>query len=567
MKMNKICSKCNREWPDEFLACPLCGTVLTQGDGATNVNLNLGDANAISGGVSLSDSHAVTNNTANTTTNHIDSHDITTNNITKIEREKSPEEIRHENELQFREACQEVYSDRIMTSEEKRRLDDLQIKLGIDEETAARIISDVSKKSVRKSAILSPVHAISFNNIKTAIVSNNMDVVERLKPQLRAMAQKYSSEEIQYVYYMLQAILHPSDCVKEYHTHKDDKYWQTFWTSVAYRKLGDVEKSELLVMDVGDKWIDTIPQENIFILASMNAILDGDMETAKILYDNVTGEHSPHLAVLVGCLYTLFYRDIPQTDETKKMAEDGVFYKTHLFKNAFDFEESCRDDLEDTCKTITGTEYFNVSSTGDILDENVQKKVQKEQKKVLDISPKTDVVNNIEQDVEILKIWADNEFSEKFITLHFDLKLHKKTDRIYIVAISTRFDFEQGRIPERLFSWQAWCWDIEDSMSGVLLENKIIHFTPEDLEQCSGFNDPDEHFLVFDGTQQVTMAFVVFCKSNKNDVTENEAKEALNRPANIFEMSINAISHTFSGTDIFVLNSRMCTPQKIIIEP
>ena len=338
--MSKKCSKCGREWPDEFMVCPLCRNVLGQEGGASSVNLNLGDANAISGGVSLSDSHSVTNNTTNTITSQIDSHNVTTNNITKIEREKSPEEIRHENELQFREACKEVYLDRIMTSEEKRRLDDLQAKLGIDEETAARIISDVSRKSVRKSAILSPVHAISFNNIKTAIIGNNLKVVERLMPQLKAMVQKYSAEEIQYLYYMLQAVLHPSDCVNEYQNHKDDKYWQTFWTSVAYRKLGDVEKSELLVTDVGDKWIDTIPQENTFILASVNAILDGDIETAKMLYDNVTGEHSPHLSILVGCLYTQFYQDIPQTDATKKMAEDGTFYTSHLLNNLVKFFEA-----------------------------------------------------------------------------------------------------------------------------------------------------------------------------------------------------------------------------------
>ena len=340
--MSKNCPKCGREWPDEFMACPLCGIILTQECEATSVNLNLGDANAISGGVSLSDSHAVTNNTVNTTTNIIDSHNITTNNFTKIEKEKRPEEIRHENELIFREACKEVYSDRIMTSEEKRRLDDLQAKLGIDEETAARIISDVSRKSVRKSAILSPVHAISFNNIKTAIIGNNLNVAERLMPQLKAMAQKYSTEEIQYVYYMLQAVLHPSDCVKEYQNHKEDKYWQAFWTSVAYRKLRDVERSELLVLDVGDKWIDTIPQENTFILASVNAIIDGDMGTAKTLYDNVTGEHSPLLAVLVGCLYTLFYQDIPQTEEMIKMAEDGIFYSSNLLNNAVKIVETRR---------------------------------------------------------------------------------------------------------------------------------------------------------------------------------------------------------------------------------
>lgn len=330
--MSKMCPKCNKEWPDEFKACPLDGTsLISKPQESAGFSMNLGDANAISGGVNMSDNHSVSNNTVNNTTNNVDSHNVITNHITQVEREKTPEELKHDRELTYREECIKLYRNGIMTSEGKRKLEDLQYQLGIDEDSASRISSEVAKRSEKKSSSLSPVHQITFNNIKTAINANRLDLVNRLMAQLKAMVQRYSVEEIQFTYYMLLAILHPKECIEEYKSHKEDKYWQAFWSSIAYRRVGGIEKSELLVADVGDKWIDTIPQENVFILATINALIDKDLLTAKSLYDNIVGEHSPYLSNLVACLYTLLYDDILSEEELKQMQKDNRFYLDHLF--------------------------------------------------------------------------------------------------------------------------------------------------------------------------------------------------------------------------------------------
>ena len=330
--MSKICPKCNKEWPDEFMTCPLDGsTLVSKPLQPAGFNLNLGDANAISGGVNMSDNHSVSNNTVNTTTSNVDSHNVITNHITQVEREKTPEELKHEKELAFRKECLKVLSDGIMTSEEKRKLEDLQYNLGLDDQSAKKILAEVTKRSERKSSILSPVHQITFNNIKTAINANRLDLVNRLMAQMKAMVRRYSVEEIQFTYYMLQAVLHPKDCIDEYEKHYEDKYWQTFWSSIAYRRTGDIEKSELLVADVGDKWIDTIPQENVFILASVNALIDKDFETAKSLFDNISGEHSPYLSNLISCLYALLYGDTLSSEELKQFQKEGAFYINNLF--------------------------------------------------------------------------------------------------------------------------------------------------------------------------------------------------------------------------------------------
>lgn len=326
----KICPKCHRQYEGGKF-CNDCGEILIElqsgksSDG--EFNLNLGDANAISGGVNMSDNHSVTTHSVS----NVDSHNVITNNITQVEREKRPEELKHERELAFRESCIETFSNGILTSEGKRKLEDLQYRLGIEEAVATRIITEVSKRSERKSATLSPVHQITYNNIKTAILSNRLDIVNRLLMQLKAMVQRYSSEEIQYTYYMLQSILHPEVCISEFESHHEDKYWQSFWSSIAYRRKGNIEKSELLVADVGDKWIDTIPQDNVWILASVNAMIDNDIESARSLYDNITGDHSPLLSNLATSLYTLLYSDMLGAEELKQMQKDSQFYTNNLF--------------------------------------------------------------------------------------------------------------------------------------------------------------------------------------------------------------------------------------------
>lgn len=330
--MSKICPKCNEEWPDEFLACPLDGTALVSTpQKPAGFSLNLGDANAISGGVNMSDNHSVSNNTVNTTTSTVDSHNVTTTNITQVERKKNPDELKHERVFIFREECLKVYSNGIMSSEGKRNLDDLRYRLGLDENSANKILSDVAKRSERKSSSLSPVHQITYNNIKTAIIVNRLDLVNSLMAQMRAMVQRYSVEDIQFTYYMLQAVLHPKECTEEYESHYEDKYWQTFWCSIAYRRLGNVEKSELLLADVGDKWADSIPQENVFVLASVNALIDKDIDTAKSFFNNISGEQSPYLTNLTTCLYTLLYGDMLSPEELKQMQKDSVFYASNLF--------------------------------------------------------------------------------------------------------------------------------------------------------------------------------------------------------------------------------------------
>lgn len=371
----KICPQCHKTY-EAGKFCLDCGVPLIEQQTAQQplgggFKLDFGDANAISGGVNMSDNHSISNNTVNTTTSSVDSHNVITNNITQVEREKTADELRHEKELSFRDACIEAYANGILTSDNKRKLEDLQYRLGLDDVSAAKILSETAKRTERKSTTLSPVHQITFNNIKTAINANRLDMVQRLMAQLRAMVQRYSVEEIQFAYYMLQTILHPNECVEEYERPHEDKYWQSFWSSIAYRRIGNITQSELLASDIGDKWIDTVPQDNVFILATINAIIDNDIEIAKSLYDNISGEHSIYLSSIVSCLYALFYDDTLEPEQLKQMQKDGVFYLKNLFSNfSNQLTEGKREHKEDKANLLAEEKHLqNTAETKQHIDD------------------------------------------------------------------------------------------------------------------------------------------------------------------------------------------------------
>ena len=330
--MSKLCPICNKEWPDEFQVCPVDGAALiNKPQTLSGFSLNLGDANAISGGVNMSDNHSVSHNTVNTS--NVDSHNVinTTNHITQIEREKRPEEIRRENMITFRKACQDAFVNGVLSETKKRQLDELQFQLNLDDATTLSIIEDVRAKSQNKATVLGRVQQVTLKNIKTAISNNQLDIITRLKPQLTAMIQKFSDEELQYTYYMLQAVLNPKECISQYEASVVDCYWQAFWTAVAYRRENNTEESDKLVADVEYKWSDSAPQEDVLILATINDIHDGDQDTAHSRFDTITGDHSQLLADLISTIYCILNKDTMDERDYQDQIRLGRFYAEHLF--------------------------------------------------------------------------------------------------------------------------------------------------------------------------------------------------------------------------------------------
>ena len=108
------CPNCKQEYEGKF--CPECGTKLIEKPAMSGVSLNLGDANAISGGLHVSDSHAVHNE--DNSVHNITNTTSTVNNITQVSAQKTEMEVLQEKKAIYLNECKRAYTDNVLEQRE-----------------------------------------------------------------------------------------------------------------------------------------------------------------------------------------------------------------------------------------------------------------------------------------------------------------------------------------------------------------------------------------------------------------------------------------------------------------
>ena len=270
-----FCPNCNQEYDGKF--CPECGTKLIEKPIASGAALNLsGDANAISGGIHMADSHNVHNEDrsvhtiTNTTSTVNNNGDMRINNVVH-ERQKHREEIHQEAVVKFKQLCEQVYADGVMTSDEARQLEDLRLTLGLPTEEANQIREQVRQLRLEKAqTLLNPMQRMILQQVVTMAKNGKIDLLRSSFPRLEAMAKKYDVDEVQFYYYLILAGLEPSRCIKLYEERPSDNYWQQFWTFMAYQNMEELEKAQLIMAEM-EAWTDR-PYGNMAIMATVSSL-------------------------------------------------------------------------------------------------------------------------------------------------------------------------------------------------------------------------------------------------------------------------------------------------------
>ena len=214
------CPNCKQEYEGKF--CPECGTKLIESPDSTGVIINLGDANAISGGVHVS-------NIQNT---YIQ------------EREKSEKEIEEEKRIQFMNLCDRLLDDGILEEHELIQLENERCRLGLDKKTTDSLLESARKSAITFKKELAPKDSITMKIVNQVIQKNDESQIKAMLPKLEAMVGVYKVDEVLYKYYLLLAALNPDDLIKVYENELSENYWQTYWVFFAYLKAGEVKKAE-----------------------------------------------------------------------------------------------------------------------------------------------------------------------------------------------------------------------------------------------------------------------------------------------------------------------------------
>lgn len=167
--MTKVCPHCKTGLPEDwqFPRCPYCGGELPKEEEQSASALSMGDANAISGGV------------------HIDSHNVVTNNITHVERNKTDKELVQEGIVRYKKLCQQLYADGRLDPVEAKQLEDLRLTIGLDEETAKEIQEQVRKVRLQQSGHhLNPVAKVAITQVVNLAKAGNTNMLKLNLPRL-----------------------------------------------------------------------------------------------------------------------------------------------------------------------------------------------------------------------------------------------------------------------------------------------------------------------------------------------------------------------------------------------
>ena len=322
------CETCKKHI-EEGRFCPDCGSRLVEDpkpnpqDTLGSIGLNLGDANAISGGLSVSTSHSTdqshTDNSMHTDNSvHTDSsvHNVSnvsnvTHNVTQVAAAKTEYELLAEKKQTYQEACMRAYADRVLDTNEMVELELLRLKLGLDKKIAEHILCEVKKifDVQAKQKELTGIAKIKFAHFKKAISCNNKNQLGILLNDMLPLLDKYDVDELYYSYYIVLASLDAKRCIAQFKANPTDSYWQMWCTCVAYAIEGDTTEQTTLMIAIDDKF-PNYPSDNIAVLAAVCAYIQKNKEMATEYINAVCDNCSPSLINLSGVMFKVLRPDL-----------------------------------------------------------------------------------------------------------------------------------------------------------------------------------------------------------------------------------------------------------------
>lgn len=302
--MSKICPNCLTEYDDSHGFCSNCGSRLVDN---TDVNpaLNLGDANAISGGVSINQSKNIT------------SHDTHYHSTTVHERAKSESELRLDASNQLREKAEEIMAERgRIDSVAMSQLRPLAAQLGIDDDTFKTIIKEVRSNRNGSAIGLSAANARYLQQAQQAVQTNDMDALSNLTPRLEAMAAISHDDNVQYLYYLTLCLLYPIKSMEVYERQTDENYWRSFWAIISYIRTGKYTEATR-VLALFDPLRYEKSEEDQNLLEAYFNIMKEDKDGAQEFLDEILGEPSEQVKPLLRAVESSLYEEEPESLEVR----------------------------------------------------------------------------------------------------------------------------------------------------------------------------------------------------------------------------------------------------------
>jgi ribosomal protein L7/L12 len=312
--MSKKCPSCLEVFDDNYSFCSNCGTRLVD-DSEGDVSLNLGNANAICGGININRSKNIT------------SHDTHYHSTIVNERAKSETELKLEATNQLRSKAEEIIGERgRIDSVAMAQLRPFATQLGIDDETFKSIIKDVRSNRNGHSSGLSAANARYLLQAQQAVQTNDMDSLSNLTPRLEAMAAISLDDTVQYLYYLTLSLLYPLKSMEVFENQTDENYWRSFWAIISYIRTGKHEEA-IKVLALFDPLRFEKSEEDQNLLEAYFNIMKDDKDGAQEFLDEILGEPTTQLKPLLRAIEITLYEEDADSLEVR-------FYKERVLSKS-----------------------------------------------------------------------------------------------------------------------------------------------------------------------------------------------------------------------------------------
>lgn len=407
------CPNCNKEYEGKF--CPECGTKLIEKPAPGAVVVNLGDANAISGGIHVNDSHNIHNE--DHSVHNISNVSNVTHNITNIAAQKTEMELQQERKNQFSEQVNVFLDDNELQPEEVAYLEDMRIQLGLDEMTAKRLIENARRRvgaNVRQTS-LGGAAASMLKFITSFFLSNDVAKIHLQLPKLAAFAKQIEVDEVQHKYHVALAAVDPQKLISINESEISDNYWRSYWSYIAYHKLGEVEKAEQALTDLYR--FSQYSEENITLLQVVEIYNNFGAEEARTILDTVTGMYSQELQLFAKAVYMCV--DPAMAEGLGANHENTAFYRENVITFESPEERAKREAQEKAEAEAKAKEAAQAAARSKAAAEAELRKKVTYTISITDVNSKLMAAMTLRTALG----WSTAECNSKFAMLPIDVKV------------------------------------------------------------------------------------------------------------------------------------------------
>ncbi len=332
----KTCSNCGQSCPDDAIICPICGAEFESVPGQSNINM--GNANAISGDIHSTDDHSSHDSNNQLNSNNASNSYNTTNNTTIHEAQKSESTLLNENKMAYRLKCKELFEDGHMIGNGESQLRELQVSLNLADEIALPIKEEIRLQSKKRKKQLPLGGKQEINQTKTIIEQNVTSALQRQLVKLEQWMQEYDDDSLKSVYYQMASMLEPVRYTNRYEDSAKDEYWEAYWAYIAYMLQTRFKEADEALASLG-RWHAHYPEQNDVILFLAGQLMQNDsLESAQKVRGTLPAHYSPNLQLLLDAMDELLQKDYEK--EFVSIRPVHAFYINSLFTEFFDTQKA-----------------------------------------------------------------------------------------------------------------------------------------------------------------------------------------------------------------------------------